>query len=400
MADTSLEFDKTLVSVEQGVIPYYPTSESSSRTYAYCWLLKFEDLYLFPVILDKENAFLVKDIENLQQVTLYDSEYNVYIYDRYNSVAFYRNPRPNTTWTITWAEDTGDAMMWNHWSSKNKWTSWTNQTYIGGTQSAEALNWDYGHLIDGHPSVFTSRYFFTLNKGTFTAKDTYTNTVIAIWKYKYTESEEPIVTPEEPEENIVTSDSLDCQGVALDNLQRQFGYTNLSDLIIKRASVWDKYFGQIATRFETEILSLDTCISNALDYYWGKLYKLSRSYTDADGNEVTLTDDLYREMLKIRAFGSRWNGTLGEMNEFLSDLFGGKKFITVTDSQSMSGGLKYEFSTLTDEEIYLFANKDILPRQAGVGLEVHVIDVDTTFGFHGTELQPFNQGVFYQGSLV
>lgn len=289
-------------------------------------------------------------------------------------------------------------MEWSQWNSR--WTLFINQTYTGSSSSADVLNWDYGHLVNGHSSVHTSRYEFTLNKGTFTAKDTYTNTVVAIWKYKYTESEEPIITPDEPEKNIVTSDSSDCHGVALDNLQRQFGYTNLSDLIIKRASVWDKYFGQIAARFETEILSLDTCISNALDYYWGKLYKLSRSYTDANGNEVTLSDDLYREMLKIRAFGSRWNGTLGEMNEFLYNLFNGKKFITVTDSQSMSGGLKYEFSTLTDEELYLFANKDILPRQAGVGLEVHVIDVDRTFGFHGTELQPFNQGVFYQGSLV
>lgn len=197
-----------------------------------------------------------------------------------------------------------------------------------------------------------------------------------------------------------SSDSIACQNISLDNLQRQFGYTNLSDLIMKRASVWDLYFGDIAERFETEILSLDTCVSEALDYYWGKLYKLSRSYTDASGNTVTLTDDLYREMLKIRAFGSRWNGTLADMNQYLSDLFAGKRFVTVTDSQSMSGGLKYEFSTLTDEELYLFANKDILPRQAGVGIEVHVIDVDTTFGFYGTELQPFNQGVFYQGSLV
>lgn len=209
------------------------------------------------------------------------------------------------------------------------------------------------------------------------------------------EEKTPIIEPEEEEEPI-TSDSLDCQGVALDNLQRQFGYTNLSDLIMKRASVWDTYFGQIALRFESEILNLDTCVSEALDYYWGKLYKVSRTYNNG---EITLSDDLFREMIKIRAFGSRWQGTLGEMNEFLYNLFKGEKFMTVTDSQSMSGGLKYEFSTLTDEEIYMFANEDILPRQAGVGLEVHIIDVDTTFGFYGTELQPWNQGVFYQGDI-
>jgi hypothetical protein len=338
-----------------------------------------------------------------------------------------------------------------------------------------------------------------------------------------------------------------CKKVALDNLERQFGYTNVSDLILKRAQVWDKYFGDISKKFEDEILNIDTCISEALDYYWGRLYKITRvfkeyyveyeempvadaslegliakyigvtdeTYTngnfykcvgvgdsgsireidnfnyltdltvnidifkntffsafeleeksgnyrfryDRDGGfwyrrlpdmrldyshpisdmssfgitftypdsyirypvevEVTfiknglyewqeteepvnlvLDDDTFREMIKIRAFGSRWDGTLASMNTFLADLFKGKRFVFVSDSQSMSGGMKYEFSTLTPEELYLFTHYDILPRQAGVGLEIHIIDIDTTFGFYGTELQPWGQGVLYQGSVI
>lgn len=190
-----------------------------------------------------------------------------------------------------------------------------------------------------------------------------------------------------------------CEQVALNNLERQYGYTNVSDLILKKAGVWEKYFGSIAETFEREILNLDTCISSALDYYWGRLYKLSRIYIDEHGNQVSLTDDLYREMLKIRAFGSRWDGTLASMNEFMANLFKGERFVFCTDSQSMTGGLKYEFSTITPEEVYLFTNKDILPRQAGVGLEIHIIDTDTTFGFYGTELQPWSQGVLYEGSI-
>lgn len=191
----------------------------------------------------------------------------------------------------------------------------------------------------------------------------------------------------------------ECKNVALNNLQRQFGYTNVSDLILKRAGVWDKYFGNIAERFENEILNLDTCVSEALDYYWGRLYKISRVFTNREGEQFTLDDDMFREILKIRAFGSRWNGTLAQMNEFMSGLFKGERFVFVTDSQSMSGGLKYEFSTLTDEELYLFSEKDILPRQAGVGVEIHVIDMNTTFGFYGTELQPWSQGVLYSGAV-
>lgn len=191
----------------------------------------------------------------------------------------------------------------------------------------------------------------------------------------------------------------ECKQVSLDNLQRQFGYTNVSDLILKRSEVWDKYFGNISEKFEDEILNLDTCVSEALDYYWGRLYKISRVFTNKQGEKFTLDDDLFREILKIRAFGSRWNGTLAQMNEFMANVFKGERFVFVTDSQSMSGGLKYEFSTLTPEELYLFSEKDILPRQAGVGLEIHVIDPDTTFGFYGTELQPWSQGVLYDGAV-
>lgn len=191
----------------------------------------------------------------------------------------------------------------------------------------------------------------------------------------------------------------ECKQVSLDNLQRQFGYTNVSDLILKRSEVWDKYFGNISEKFEDEILNLDTCVSEALDYYWGRLYKISRVFTNKQGEKFTLDDDLFREILKIRAFGSRWNGTLAQMNDFMANVFKGERFVFVTDSQSMSGGLKYEFSTLTPEELYLFSEKDILPRQAGVGLEIHVIDPDTTFGFYGTELQPWSQGVLYSGAV-
>lgn len=190
-----------------------------------------------------------------------------------------------------------------------------------------------------------------------------------------------------------------CEQVVLDNLQRQFGYTNISDLLMKKASVWDKKFGKISDTFVSEVLDFNTCISEALDFYWGKLYKITRTFTNRKGQTFVLSDDMFREIIKIRAFGSRWDGTLASANEFFSELFKDRGFIGITDSQSMSGGLKYEFGTLTDEEIFLFTEKDILPRQAGVELEVHIIDINTTFGFYGTELQPLGQGVFYEGAI-
>ena len=59
--------------------------------------------------------------------------------------------------------------------------------------------------------------------------------------------------------------------VALDILQKQYGYTNVSDLMIKRAAVWDNYLGDVSERFITEILDYNTCIPEALDFIWGRM---------------------------------------------------------------------------------------------------------------------------------
>ena len=64
----------------------------------------------------------------------------------------------------------------------------------------------------------------------------------------------------------------------LDVLQKQYGYTNISDLLLKKSVVLDAHFGDIAESFVTEILDFDTCIPAALDYYWGKVFKLSRTF--------------------------------------------------------------------------------------------------------------------------
>lgn len=190
----------------------------------------------------------------------------------------------------------------------------------------------------------------------------------------------------------------ECKQVVLDNLQRQFGYTNLSDLLIKKAEVWDKFFGNFSERFVEEILDFNTCISEALDFYWGRLYGITRTFTDEDGNQFTLDDATFREIIAIKAFGCRWDGTAKSANDFFKNLFKDRGVLYMSDSGT--GVLRYDFIfQLTDLEVYLFTHKDILPREAGIGFEIHVLDVKTTFGFYGTELQPWSQGVLYRGEL-
>lgn len=189
--------------------------------------------------------------------------------------------------------------------------------------------------------------------------------------------------------------STPFRDITLNWLQKQFGYTNVSDLLMKKAGVWDKYFGSISERFNEEILSFDTCTTEALDNFWGKLYKISRNYDDGEGGVLTLTDDEFRNILKMRAFSSRWDGCIASMNEFLANLFRGRGRAYMLDLQNMKLELFVFNFQLTDRERFLFQQKDVLPRPAGVGVDTLEIDVENTIGFAGTEFQTFDNGVLF-----
>lgn len=180
----------------------------------------------------------------------------------------------------------------------------------------------------------------------------------------------------------------------LNVLQRQFLYTNIAKFGVEMARVFDKYLGDIADRFNNEILNVDTCNSSALDNLWGKLFKISRNQV-INGSTVVLNDDQFREILKIRLFNTTWDGSLYDLNRFMKGLFKNRGEINIVDLQNMNSTFYIVNFELEDWEFQLFTtNKDILPRQAGCGLSVIIIDIENVFGFNGSLLQPFNQGTF------
>lgn len=185
--------------------------------------------------------------------------------------------------------------------------------------------------------------------------------------------------------------------VTLNNLQKQFGYTNGSNLLLQRASVWDKYMGNISQTFVDEIMNLDTCVSDALDYFWGRIFKINRTFEDGDGNLFTLSDDQFREVLKIRAFGTVWQGDILSMNEFLGNLFKDRGICYMRDNLDMTVQWYVFYFSLEDWERYLFTTQDILPRCAGIGTGVYELSEDF-LGFYGTEYQPFDQAPFFTTS--
>ena len=174
---------------------------------------------------------------------------------------------------------------------------------------------------------------------------------------------------------------------ALNVLQQQYGYTNISDLMIKKAEVWDKHMGNIAQQFVTDILDFNTCVPSALDYYWGKLLKVSRTFTDMDGNKFSLTDNQFREIIKIRAFCTSWDGTVVSLNRFLGNLFADRGLVYMVDRQDMSQQIYVFTFQLENWEKYLFVHKDILPRVAAVGTAIYELTSDTLIGFEGTDFQ-------------
>lgn len=174
---------------------------------------------------------------------------------------------------------------------------------------------------------------------------------------------------------------------ALNVLQQQYGYTNISDLITRKAGVWDKHMGNIAKQFVADILDFNTCVPSALDYYWGKLLKVSRTFTDMDGNKFSLTDEQFREVIKIRAFATAWDGTITTLNRFLGNLFADRGLVYMIDRQDMNSQIYVFTYRLEDWEKYLFIHKDILPRVAGVGTAIYELSADTLIGFQGSDFQ-------------
>ncbi|MBQ2016973.1 MAG: DUF2612 domain-containing protein [Alphaproteobacteria bacterium] len=174
---------------------------------------------------------------------------------------------------------------------------------------------------------------------------------------------------------------------SLNVLQQQYGYTNISDLMMRKAAVWDKHLGNIAQQFVTDILDFNTCVPSALDYYWGKLLKISRTFTDMDGNKFSLTDEQFREIIKIRAFATAWDGTITTLNRFLGNLFADRGLVYMIDNLDMNAQVYVFTYRLEDWEKYLFIHKDVLPRVAGVGTAIYELTTDTLIGFQGSDFQ-------------
>ena len=81
------------------------------------------------------------------------------------------------------------------------------------------------------------------------------------------------------------------------------------------------------------------------------------------------------------------------INTLLRQLFDGRRCY-VLDLGEMKMRYVFEFM-LTNLEYAILSQSGAVPRPAGVDVSVVMLDPTNTFGFDGSGLQPFDQGVFY-----
>ena len=180
-------------------------------------------------------------------------------------------------------------------------------------------------------------------------------------------------------------------------------------------------------KFYNEVFNLDTCGTYGLDV-WGVIVAAPRTVfidsTDFFGYEDTtfepfnvapfysgvmtpntyrMEDEAYRRMIYFKAMVNIMNTSLPSMNRILYEFFQRMGRPETTDVYAQRTGVMemrvvFRFS-LTPIEKAIFRTYGTLIRPGGVGINYYEIPLET-FGFQGSELRPFNQGIFFSGELV
>ncbi|UNY40191.1 structural protein [Pseudomonas phage vB_PcuM_ KLEP17-4] len=116
------------------------------------------------------------------------------------------------------------------------------------------------------------------------------------------------------------------------------------------------------------------------------------NFARGQAGEQPLTQEQSRLVLKLRYFQLVSRGSVTEINEWLSSLFGDQGNVFVVDSLDMTF-VTYFFSFEPGSQLrFIFEKYDLLPRPAGVGVRYQV-QVRPSFGFGENHLN-FNNGSF------
>lgn len=207
--------------------------------------------------------------------------------------------------------------------------------------------------------------------------------------------------------------SLDFNDLALRTIQSQYGASPHIIGIVEAAAKQLDPTGDIRT-FYGKVFNPLTAEGVGLDI-WGRIVGASR-YLPVDNEDFfgfygqnlnpmnqapffntgatdlfRLTDEAYRTLIFLKAAANISTATLPSIKEILTALF--DEPVLVMNIGEMKVRVVFEFF-LTPYQRAIFETYGLLNLGAGVGFEYYQIDPKNTFGFFGSELQPFNQGTF------
>lgn len=196
-------------------------------------------------------------------------------------------------------------------------------------------------------------------------------------------------------------------------------YANSPRLMHIIRSLWDALD---PNRFTSDFYRLVMDIPSANGYgldIWGRIVGISRTVTFvnpqgeylgfADGfypfderpfsapgsgsDTWELSNDAFRELILLKALSNIVYATAPNINALMRSMFDRPCYCLITGHMQMRYVFEFELSPYQRHLVY---NTDILPRPCGVDISI-IINADTSgiFGFYGSGLQPFGQGVFY-----
>lgn len=144
--------------------------------------------------------------------------------------------------------------------------------------------------------------------------------------------------------------------------------------------------------FYAYVWNVLTAVGFGLDT-WGVIVGVSR-LLNVSGTTVSLDDDNYRTLILVKALANITATTAPALNQLLTNLFGSSGRVYVTDPGGMEMNIVFEFP-LTPTQLAILTESGAVPHPAGVQINIINVIPGDTFGFNGSGLQPFNQGVFW-----
>lgn len=113
---------------------------------------------------------------------------------------------------------------------------------------------------------------------------------------------------------------------------------------------------------------------------------------------LTLSDENYRDLILVKALVNISGCSTELLNRALQQLFHDYGRCYVHSVGDMRFHYVFEFVLPAMQKAILFSS-GIVPRPAGVQVAYLECDPLTTFGFYGSDMQPFGQGTFSHGAV-